>query len=122
MAANATPAPTTTTNGWPPSGSKSKHRARVCSDSSTPARCSPGTHTVDAAFTAQSPRMSLADRLQDRPLLHALVQTGKRDVPWPVALRNSAAIVLPLALGAASGHFAAGLGISAGALNTMFAD
>ena len=66
--------------------------------------------------------MSLAVRLEHRPLLHALVKTGKRDVPWPVALRNTAAIVLPLAIGTATGHLGAGLGLSVGALNTMFAD
>src|SRR5690348_7545297 len=65
--------------------------------------------------------MNLATRLR-HPLLHTLVQTQRRDVPWSVALRNTAAIVLPLAIGAASGHLAAGLGVSAGALNTMFAD
>lgn len=66
--------------------------------------------------------MSLAARLQHHPLLHTLVITGKRDVPHIVALRNTAAIVLPLAVGAACGHLGAGLGVSAGALNTMFAD
>ncbi|MBS0382501.1 MAG: FUSC family protein [Proteobacteria bacterium] len=65
---------------------------------------------------------ALAARLQDRPLLHTLVQTGKRDVPHVVALRNTAAIVLPLAVGAACGHLGIGLGVSTGALNTMFAD
>ena len=39
-----------------------------------------------------------------------------------VALRNTAAVTLPLALGVASGHVGVGLGISAGALNTMFSD
>lgn len=66
--------------------------------------------------------MSLAARLEHRPLLHALVHTGKRDVPWTVALRNTAAIVLPLAVGAASGQLGAGLGLAVGALNTMLAD
>ncbi|WHZ18499.1 MAG: putative membrane protein [Rhodanobacteraceae bacterium] len=66
--------------------------------------------------------MTLAARLQHRPLLHALVHTGKRDTPWAVALRNTAAVVLPLAVGAWTDHLFAGLGISAGALNTMFAD
>ena len=65
--------------------------------------------------------MDLATRLR-HPLLHTLVQTQRRDVPWRVALRNTAAIVLPLAIGALTGHLAAGLGVSAGALNTMFAD
>ncbi|HET9835873.1 MAG TPA: FUSC family protein [Rhodanobacteraceae bacterium] len=65
--------------------------------------------------------MNLAARLR-HPLLHTLVKTQRRDVPWSVALRNTAAITLPLAVGAATGHLAAGLGVSAGALNTMFAD
>src|SRR5690348_9280073 len=65
--------------------------------------------------------MDLATLLR-HPLLHTLVQTQRRDVPWRVALRNTAAIVLPLAIGALTGHLAAGLGVSAGALNTMFAD
>ncbi|HEX7369217.1 MAG TPA: FUSC family protein [Rhodanobacteraceae bacterium] len=66
--------------------------------------------------------MSLAARFEHQPLLHALVQTHKRDVPWTVALRNTAAIILPLAVGYASGHLFAGLGISVGALNTLFTD
>lgn len=66
--------------------------------------------------------MNLADRLHHRPLLHALVATGKRDVPWTVALRNTAAIVLPLAVGGATGQLMAGLGVATGALVTMFAD
>ncbi len=66
--------------------------------------------------------MAIAERLQQYPLLHMLVHTNPRDVPATVALRNTAAVVLPLAIGAATGHLAAGLGISAGALNTTFAD
>ena len=66
--------------------------------------------------------MSFAARFQHHPLLHALVHTGKRDVPWTVALRNTAAIVLPLAIGALTDHLAAGLGVAVGALNTVFAD
>jgi uncharacterized membrane protein YccC len=61
-------------------------------------------------------------RLREDPLLQTLLHTGKRDVPVTVALRNSAAIVLPLLIGALTDHLLAGLGISAGALNTMFAD
>jgi len=66
--------------------------------------------------------MSALARLRDDPLLQTLLHTGKRDVPVTVALRNTAAIVLPLLMGAPTGHLFAGLGISAGALNTMFAD
>src|SRR5581483_9477990 len=66
--------------------------------------------------------MSLAARLRDSPLIHTLLQMQRPDVPWRVALRNTAAIALPLAIGAATNHLDAGLGVSAGALNTMFAD
>lgn len=62
--------------------------------------------------------MTLAARLQHQPLLHALVHTNKRDVPWTVALRNTAAIILPLAIGALTHHLGVGLGISAGAAGT----
>jgi uncharacterized membrane protein YccC len=66
--------------------------------------------------------MTQAPTLREHPLLHSLLHTGKRDVPVTVALRNTAAIVLPLAIGSLTGHLLAGLGVSAGALNTMFAD
>jgi len=66
--------------------------------------------------------MTPAANLREHPLLHSLLHTGKRDVPAMVAVRNTAAIVLPLAVGSLTGHLLAGLGISAGALNTMFAD
>lgn len=66
--------------------------------------------------------MTALTRLREDPLLQTLLHTGKRDVPVTVALRNSAAIVLPLLIGALTDHLLAGLGISAGALNTMFAD
>jgi uncharacterized membrane protein YccC len=58
----------------------------------------------------------------DRAVLNALLQLKPRDVPAVVALRNTAAVTLPLALGVASGHVGIGLGVSAGALNTMFSD
>ncbi len=66
--------------------------------------------------------MNLAARLHQHPLLQTLLQTRRRDVPWQVVLRNTVATVLPLAIGAGTGHLAAGLGISVGALVTMFAD
>lgn len=66
--------------------------------------------------------MSVAERLRKSPLLHTLLQMQRRDVPWRVALRNTAAVALPLGVGALAGHLAIGLAISAGALNTMFAD
>ena len=55
-------------------------------------------------------------------MLRRLVELKPRDVPFRVALRNTAAVVLPLAVGAATGHLGAGVGIAAGALNTMFLD
>jgi uncharacterized membrane protein YccC len=55
-------------------------------------------------------------------MLRSLIQIKPRDVPLRVALRNATAIVLPLGIGIASGQVAAGLGVAAGALNTMFSD
>ena len=55
-------------------------------------------------------------------MLHSLIQLKPRDVPLRVALRNAAAVVVPLAIGIATGHAGIGLGIAAGALNTMFLD
>ena len=55
-------------------------------------------------------------------MLRNLFQLKPRDVPLRVALRNSAAVVVPLAIGLATGHIGAGLGVAAGALNTMFLD
>ena len=55
-------------------------------------------------------------------MLRDLIEFKPRDVPLRVALRNAAAIVLPLGAGIASGHVGAGLGIAVGALTTMFTD
>src|SRR5450755_309723 len=55
-------------------------------------------------------------------MLQTLLKLKPRDVPIMVALRNTAAVTLPLAVGVASGHLGIGLGISVGALNTMFSD
>lgn len=66
--------------------------------------------------------MNLAARVEHLPLLHTLVQTKRRDTPAIVALRNTLAIVLPLAIGAATGKLEMGLGISVGALVCMFSD
>lgn len=55
-------------------------------------------------------------------MLRSLIELKPRDVPLRVALRNAAAVVLPLGIGIATGHVAAGLGVAAGALNTMFTD
>jgi uncharacterized membrane protein YccC len=51
-----------------------------------------------------------------------LLQLKPRDVPAIVALRNTAAVALPLAIGVATQHVDIGVGISVGALNTMFSD
>ncbi len=55
-------------------------------------------------------------------MLAPLIRLKPRDVPFRVALRNAAAVVVPLGVGIATGHAGIGLGISAGALNTMFLD
>ena len=55
-------------------------------------------------------------------MLKTLLQLKPRDVPAVVALRNTAAATLPLAVGFATGHLDIGVGISVGALNTMFSD
>lgn len=55
-------------------------------------------------------------------MLRTLIDLKPRDVPLRVALRNTAAVVLPLAVGVATGHVAAGLAVCTGALNTMFTD
>lgn len=54
--------------------------------------------------------------------LETLLRVKRPDVPLPVVLRNTLAVVLPLAVGLASGHLQAGLGVAVGALNTMFSD
>lgn len=55
-------------------------------------------------------------------LFASLIRIKRPDVPLWVVVRNTLAVVLPLAIGLATGHVAAGLGISAGALDTMFSD
>jgi uncharacterized membrane protein YccC len=55
-------------------------------------------------------------------MLRFLIELKQPDVPPRVALRNTAAVALPLVIGAAIGQLPIGLGISTGALNTMFAD
>ena len=55
-------------------------------------------------------------------MLKKLLELNPRDVPFVVGLRNTAAVALPLALGTLSGNPGVGLGMSVGALNTMFSD
>jgi uncharacterized membrane protein YccC len=52
----------------------------------------------------------------------SLLALKPRDVPLRVALRNTLAIVAPLAIGIASGHVEPALAVATGALNTMFTD
>src|SRR5690348_8246242 len=106
MAVSATPARTTTTHGSRRRTWTSRPRSRGCS----------GLPILAAPENIRQPsRMSVLARLRDDPLLQTLLHTGKRDVPVTVALRNTAAIVLPLLVGALTGHLFAGLGISVGA-------
>jgi uncharacterized membrane protein YccC len=55
-------------------------------------------------------------------VMNILTTTRRPDVPMRVALRNAAAVVIPLAAGLATGHPGVGIGIAAGALDTMFSD
>lgn len=55
-------------------------------------------------------------------VIDSLIRTKRPDVPLRVVVRNTLAVVLPLAVGMAAGHTAIGLGIAAGALDTMFSD
>jgi uncharacterized membrane protein YccC len=55
-------------------------------------------------------------------VLESLTRTKRPDVPLRVVVRNTLAVVLPLAIGMACGHAAIGLGVAAGALDTMFSD
>jgi uncharacterized membrane protein YccC len=55
-------------------------------------------------------------------VLDSLTRIKRPDVPVVVALRNTAAVVLPMAIGMATGYTEVGIGIAAGALDTMFSD
>lgn len=54
--------------------------------------------------------------------IESLTVIKRPDVPWQVVLRNTAAVVLPLGIGMAMGYPQIGLGVAAGALDTMFSD
>lgn len=54
--------------------------------------------------------------------IESLTHIKRPDVPLRVVLRNTAAVVLPLAVGMATGYPQIGLGVAAGALDTMFSD
>jgi uncharacterized membrane protein YccC len=55
-------------------------------------------------------------------VLQTLTRMKRPDVPWQVVVRNTAAVVLPLGIGLATGYPQVGLGVGAGALDTMFSD
>ena len=54
--------------------------------------------------------------------IESLTVIKRPDVPWQVVLRNTAAVILPLGIGLATGYTEVGLAIGAGALDTMFSD
>ncbi|HXS03412.1 MAG TPA: FUSC family protein, partial [Rhodanobacter sp.] len=54
--------------------------------------------------------------------IESLTRIKRPDVPWRVVVRNTAAVVLPLGIGLAVGYPQIGLGVAAGALDTMFSD
>jgi uncharacterized membrane protein YccC len=54
--------------------------------------------------------------------IESLTVIKRPDVPLRVVLRNTAAVVLPLGIGMALGYPQIGLGVAAGALDTMFSD
>lgn len=55
-------------------------------------------------------------------VIESLLTAKRPDVPLRVVLRNTAAVILPLGIGLATGHAEIGLGVAAGALDTMFSD
>jgi len=55
-------------------------------------------------------------------LLQEMLRLKPREVPYSVALRNTLGFLLPLVVGALSGHIEAGAGVAAGTLNVMFSD
>lgn len=55
-------------------------------------------------------------------VVDSLLTAKRPDVPVRVVVRNTTAVILPLAIGLLTGHPGIGLGIGAGALDTMFSD
>ncbi|HEX5460317.1 MAG TPA: FUSC family protein [Steroidobacteraceae bacterium] len=55
-------------------------------------------------------------------ILAVLLTTRRAEVPWRVLVRNTAAVIAPLAAGIASGRVGVGLWISVGAIVTMYSD
>ncbi|HXD38440.1 MAG TPA: FUSC family protein [Rhodanobacter sp.] len=54
--------------------------------------------------------------------IESLTQVKRPNVPWRVVVRNTAAVVLPLAVGMATGHQTIGLAVGTGGLIAMFSD
>ncbi|HEY2036865.1 MAG TPA: FUSC family protein [Steroidobacteraceae bacterium] len=54
--------------------------------------------------------------------LAVLLQTRRAEVPWRVLARNTAAVIVPLAAGIATGRVGVGLWIAVGAIVTMYSD
>ncbi|MGN6655514.1 MAG: FUSC family protein [Rhodanobacter sp.] len=54
--------------------------------------------------------------------IESLTRVKRPNVPWRVVVRNTTAVVLPLAVGMATGHLTIGLAVASGALNAMFSD
>ena len=57
-----------------------------------------------------------------RPLARDVVRVDRSQLALVTALRNAVGVVVPLAVGAATGHLLVGLTISIGALNVAFTD
>jgi uncharacterized membrane protein YccC len=57
-----------------------------------------------------------------RRALAVLLQTKRPEVPWRVLLRNTLAVIVPLALGIATGRLSIGIAIAVGAIVTMYSD
>ena len=55
-------------------------------------------------------------------ILSTLLQTKPAQLPWRVLLRNTVAVVLPLAWAIATGQLLAGIAIAVGAVVTMYSD
>ena len=55
-------------------------------------------------------------------LIESLTRVKRPNVPWRVVVRNTAAVVLPLAVGMATGYPKIGLAVGTGALIAMFSD
>jgi uncharacterized membrane protein YccC len=74
--------------------------------------CSAGTET-----SSKLPSSRTVDRIRA-----TLLTTKRAEVPRQVLLRNTAAVVVPLAAGMAASRLSVGLGISVGAIVTMYSD